>query len=171
MVIYYGEPNPAVVSYLTENKYIIRYPLMEDSKRVVRDTIQGCDAKNGKRLVVERFFDYWRYLRDENYRYVIATDVTDVLFQTNPSDWLQTHMGDKKLNVGSESILYKDNWFGRDHIRDSLPWVWDWIQNKIIYNAGTFSGDCKVLADVSLAIYSICAHNNNHNWARPDSNY
>src|SRR6266568_4030817 len=40
-------------------------------------------------IVVQRFYDLWQYLnKNNNYRYVITTDVKDVIFQTNPSDWL-----------------------------------------------------------------------------------
>ena len=39
---------------------------------------------------VERFFYLWGFLNEhrENYRYVVVTDTRDVIFQTNPSDFI-----------------------------------------------------------------------------------
>ena len=41
---------------------------------------------------VERFFHIYNVLKDNLYRYVITTDVKDVIFQKNPSEWLENNL-------------------------------------------------------------------------------
>ena len=42
-------------------------------------------APNGRHIVIERFYALWEFLNEvaDNYRYIITTDVKDVIFQTN----------------------------------------------------------------------------------------
>ena len=56
---------------------------------------------------VERFWHIYDYLRENEYRYVITTDVKDVIFQQNPVDWLEANLTSENLVFSSESILYK----------------------------------------------------------------
>src|SRR4029453_17306794 len=69
----------------------------------------------GEQILVSRFFHIWCLLSDRvgvGYRYVVCADVKDVVFQANPSDWLEQHLGDKSLNVGSESVRFTDEPWG-----------------------------------------------------------
>ena len=43
---------------------------------------------------VERFFHIYQLLKNNLYRYVITTDVKDVVFQQNPSVWLENKFTD-----------------------------------------------------------------------------
>ena len=45
-------------------------------------------------IVVHRFYHLWDILKNSktHYRYIITTDVADVIFQTNPSDWLTDYV-------------------------------------------------------------------------------
>ena len=61
---------------------------------------------------VERFGHIYEYLRKNEYRYVITTDVKDVIFQQNPIDWLEANLTSENLVFSSESILYKDEPWG-----------------------------------------------------------
>ena len=50
---------------------------------------QGNLTYNSQLMVhVERFIHIYRLLKDNQYRYVITTDVRDVIFQKNPVDWI-----------------------------------------------------------------------------------
>ena len=48
-------------------------------------------------IVVERFYHLWYFLKQlkGQYRYIITTDVKDVIFQSNPSTWLENNIKDK----------------------------------------------------------------------------
>lgn len=113
-------------------------------------------------IVRERFLHLWYFLnRLENksdYRYVIATDVKDVIFQRNPSEWLENNLIDPwKINVACESIHYKDEPWGRNNLYQSFgPLIYDQFQNNLIYNAGTISGRFSHLLDFFLNVYLTC---------------
>jgi hypothetical protein len=97
------------------------------------------------------------------YRYLISTDVGDVIFQSNPSDWLGANMsrvdGRKYLlNATTESLKYKDEvMWGAKNMMDSFgPIVSDYMKDRLIYNAGTLSGDYQTVVDMFLVIYEMC---------------
>lgn len=113
-------------------------------------------------IVRERFLHMWYFLNKiENktdYRYVIATDVKDVVFQRNPSEWLERNLvGPYKINVACESIRYRDEPWGRNNLYQSFgPLLYDCHKDNYIYNAGTLSGRFSHLLDFFLNVYLSC---------------
>lgn len=126
-------------------------------------------TKPGFNIVCERFHHLWGILQNfkGQYRYVITTDVKDVIFQRNPSEWLVKNLGDKKVNASSESMYYKDE----EHSNFALysnygPAIYNAFHNKLIYNAGVMSGDFDTMIDLFMQIYLLCdsapSHWNQH---------
>jgi hypothetical protein len=111
-------------------------------------------------IVVDRFNWLWNIIESLKssgwkFRYIIAPDVADVVFQRDPSVWLEQNMLDKKLCVGSESLKYVDEPWGFNNMRLSFG---DFIlQNRMlnstIYNAGTIAGDATAISELSYNIY------------------
>lgn len=120
-------------------------------------------------IVVQRFFDLWNASRNlrwaTKYRYVIATDVKDVIFQRNPSEFLESWAADRKLiNVGSECLLYRDEPWGNQNMFDSYgPQVHNHMLQKCIYNCGTLSGSAEAMQDLFLNIFLMSNNNPVHN--------
>lgn len=114
-------------------------------------------------ICLERFFHLWYFLskirEKEQFRYLISTDVKDVIFQKNPSEWLEKNIGDKLINVASESIRYRDEEWGNNNLKESFgPIIHEIHRNNEIYNAGTVSGDFDTLIDLFLTIYLSCGN-------------
>lgn len=111
-------------------------------------------------IVVQRFFDIWQYLTSlENstkYRYVITTDVKDVVFQSNPSDWLEQNLQDKKLLVSAESLKYQNETWGLNNMHRSFPMMFNYMFDKPIYNCGVLAGEMSAIKDLALNLYLIC---------------
>jgi hypothetical protein len=110
-------------------------------------------------IVVERFLHLWYFLKkfEGEYRYVITTDVKDVIFQTNPSVWLEKNIGDKEINVACESIKYSDEEWGNNNLFKSFgPLVYENVKDNLIFNAGTLSGKFDTMLDLFLNIYLLC---------------
>lgn len=110
-------------------------------------------------IVVERFFHMWYLLKRYRgqYRNIICTDVKDVVFQSNPSDWLEKNLGDKKINVACESIRYTDEEWGKHNLYKSFgPFIFEENVNNLIFNAGTISGEFDTMIDLFLQIYLMC---------------
>jgi hypothetical protein len=110
-------------------------------------------------IVVQRFYHLWYYLDqlpENTYRYVISTDVKDVVFQTDPSKWLEKNLGDKDIVACCESLLYKDEPWGADNMQGSYPMIWNRIKNQPIWNCGVQAGRVNSLRDLWLNIWLTC---------------
>lgn len=124
------------------------------------DTVRQFSYPNKFSIVVQRFYDIWKYLsnlpEDRKYRYVITTDVKDVIFQSDPSVWLKTNLKNKKLLVSAECLRYQDEPWGLNNMRLSFPMMLEFMQSKAIYNCGVLAGDVATIRDLSLNIYLSC---------------
>lgn len=114
--------------------------------------------KENFNICLERFLHIWYFLNrlknKQEYRYVIATDVGDVIFQTNPSDWLEKNLKTKELNVGSECIQYKNEEWNRQNMYLSFgPLIYEDMQSKLVYNAGVIAGKYQTFIDFCKNIY------------------
>ena len=84
---------------------------------------EGCDkfvfnsghiTKDNSHIAIHnvRFFHIWQYLNECNIDYdrIINTDIRDIVFQYNPSDWLDKNLK-KNILAPCEEVLYKNqNW-------------------------------------------------------------
>jgi len=113
-------------------------------------------------IVVDRFYYIWQFLLQckNKYRYVIATDVKDVIFQNNPSEYVEksfeNSIRNKTLIMSTESILYKDEEWGANNILKSFGVAfYEQLKNNIIINCGVLSGKYSSIIDLFLSIYMI----------------
>lgn len=108
-----------------------------------------------------RFQAYYEYLSSlpdiDDYRYVIATDVRDVVFQTDPSPWLFAHLGEKKICASSESLRYQDEPWGNESMLNSYPRLYDRMASRRIWNCGVQAGHIRVMRDFWLQLSMACA--------------
>ena len=110
-------------------------------------------------IVVERFLHMWYFLKklSGQYRYIVTTDVKDVIFQSNPSTWLENNIRGKQINVACESIRYRDEEWGNHNLLKSFgPLIHDHNKDNLIYNAGTISGEFDTMMDLFLNINMLC---------------
>ncbi len=108
---------------------------------------------------VARFLMIHDYLeRHPNYRFVCCADVRDVVFQGNPSTWLERNIGEFKLVAASEHTLHKDQVGNFKWIMEGFKEVQNWMLSKTIYCSGFISGRADYIADLSLGIYLAARH-------------
>jgi len=116
---------------------------------------------NGRRnddISVNRFYYIWHFLSQVAVapppRYVMAIDVRDVIFQRNPSLWIERHLGEKQLVVGCESLRFEDEPWGAETMQECYgPQVWQAYRRNLIYNAGTMAGKFRTMMDLCLQVY------------------
>ena len=136
-----------------------------NKNEISKDFIYGNNF--GPQIVVTRFFHIWQLLKQLNeadYRYVITTDVKDVLFQSDPVLWLEKNLGSKKLNAASESINYKNEDWSNSNMKAAYgPNLYEFMSDKTIYNAGTISGCFDVVRDLALNVYLVSKYGPVHN--------
>ena len=108
---------------------------------------------------VERFLHIYNYLKDNKFRYVITTDVKDVIFQKDPFIQLDDMLSktDKDLVFSSESILYKDEPWGDNNLMETFgPYIHDIFKENEIYNVGVLAGRGYAMRDLALNIFLAC---------------
>jgi hypothetical protein len=109
---------------------------------------------------VERFFHIYQLLKDNLYRYVITTDVKDVVFQQNPSVWLENNFTDNDdLVFSSESMKYKDEPWGNQNLMETFgPQIYEDFKNHTIFNVGVLAGRGYAMKDLMMNIFASCMH-------------
>ena len=107
---------------------------------------------------VERFFYLSNYLDSiqEHYRYVITTDTRDVVFQKNPSDWLENALVFHSLVASSEGLKYINEPWGNQNLIESFgPFFHNKLKDHLIYNVGVVAGDLESVKSLLLLIFQL----------------
>lgn len=121
-----------------------------------RDAVGNAVYKSGKLPVhVDRFLHIYDYLHrnSSEYRYAITTDVRDVIFQRDPVQYLEQHLGDRLMVFSSESMLYKDEPWGNNNLHDTYgPYIHERYKNNEMYNVGVLAGRASAIAELSISI-------------------
>lgn len=112
-------------------------------------------------IMVERFVHAWYFLSrlEDDIKNVIWTDVRDVVFQTNPSEWLEKNLFNvkDKIVVGSENFRYEDEPWGRNNLMLSFgPMLYETIKTHPINCAGVIAGEKQTVIDLFLNIFMLC---------------
>ena len=117
-------------------------------------------------VCVHRFLHMWSFLNNlseevkKEYRYIISTDIGDVVFQSNPSTWLEDNLTgtNYEINAAAESIKYKDEilWGAKNMENSFGSEVYEHMKERLIYNAGTISGKFQTVLDMFIVIYNMC---------------
>lgn len=105
---------------------------------------------------VERFLHIYNYLSEHEYNYVITTDVKDVIFQKNPSEFLNSQLGARQqLMFASESMKYCDEPWGNQNLLETYgPYIHEKFKNNIIYNVGVLAGRFAAMKALMINIFT-----------------
>jgi len=103
-------------------------------------------------IILQRFRDGYKLLENFGEETVIWTDVKDVVFQKDPTNWITKNMK-KELLSFSECITFKNEEWAVVNAGTSFPMEWEWLQNKTSYCAGTIVGKANALKDLFIEIY------------------
>ena len=125
-----------------------------------QDTNGNLTYESQMMVHVERFFHIYQLLKDNLYRYVITTDVKDVVFQQNPSIWLEDNFTDSDdLIFSSESMKYKDEPWGNQNLMETFgPQIYEDFKNNTIFNVGVLAGRGYAMRDLMMNIFASCLH-------------
>ena len=111
-------------------------------------------------IIIQRFRDAYKLLENFQNETIIWTDVKDVIFQKDPTSWIEKNMNKEILSL-SECIKFKDDDWATVNAGTSFPIEWEWLQNKTSCCAGTIVGRGYALRDLFLEIY---------HWSKTGSN-
>lgn len=105
---------------------------------------------------VERFIHIYKILKQTEYRYVITTDVKDVIFQKNPVEWLEERIAETSddLVFSSESIKYKDEAWGKENLTQCFgQGIYEDFKNNTIFNVGVLAGRGFAMRDLCMNLF------------------
>jgi hypothetical protein len=104
-----------------------------------------------------RFFHTWQYLVESQLEYnrVINTDIRDIVFQYNPSEWLDKNFHGELL-APCEEITYTESWNYSNAVKSFGPYVHEYyLKSNFVCNAGTFAAKYETFKIVCLVNYLI----------------
>lgn len=115
------------------------------------------EYQSGLPVHVERFIHIYNYLNThDDYRYVITTDVKDVIFQSDPTEFLTELIPPYNLVFASESILYKNEPWGNQNLIETFgPYFHNIFKDNEIYNVGVLAGKGRAMKDLACMIFNM----------------
>lgn len=105
---------------------------------------------------VERFFHIWNFLNttEEEYGYVITTDVRDVVFQSNPQEYLNSLQ--PVFIAAGEGLKYKDEpWGNNNYLQAFGPFFYNQMKDNEINNVGVIAGMHDIVRDIMLLLLQL----------------
>jgi len=123
---------------------------------------------------MERFIHIYTYLihNHQNYRYVITTDVRDVVFQGNPSEYLETVLTNTGpyIVASSEAIQIKNEKWNHDNILTCFgQFFLDQVSEQPVYNVGTLAGYSEHIRDLCAMLFQMSV--NRADWVADQAAY
>lgn len=112
-------------------------------------------------IILQRFVDAYKILENYLDETIIWTDVKDVIFQKDPTQWIEKNMK-KEILAFSECVKFKDDSWAVVNAGTSFPMEWEWLQDKVSYCAGTIVGKGYALKDLFIEIYRWSLTTANH---------
>lgn len=111
-------------------------------------------------ICVERFGGIWNFLNtnSNDYRFIIATDVKDVIFQNDPSQFMDNYDSSlERIFASSEDITYEHEDWGKKNLISSFGMgVYSRLKDKEIMNAGVIVGTHKIFSDLIWHVANQC---------------
>jgi hypothetical protein len=107
----------------------------------------------------------------DDYRFVITTDVRDVIFQRDPSKFMENYFHkDLKLIAQSEAIRIKDEAWNRDNIIKNFgKFFYEDVKDKEVLNVGLIAGLAHSVKDLCFFLFQMSL--NRPDWVADQAAY
>lgn len=147
--------NKETVELLTQKQFMLIGVGPSDDKN-------GFVYEGNSNIMVDRFLHIHHFLNmlndPEMVDRVIITDVRDVVFQKNPTEWLDEYfLNGYNLLVGSENMTYGNEPWGSNNLSKSFgEYFLDRKKDDPIFCAGVIAGQLDTIKDFCLNLWLIC---------------
>lgn len=134
--------------------------------------ITAKSAKNDERIHMQRFLYIYDYLKERSheYRYVVSTDVRDVIFQLNPSDFFTNSELNSRIVTSGEAIRIKDEAWNRNNIIKNFgEYFYEDVKDLEVQNVGILAGAASYMKDLCFALYQMSL--NRPDWVADQAAY
>jgi hypothetical protein len=96
--------------------------------------------------------------RSGSLRYVLSVDTKDVIFQYDPTTWLEQHLGDKQVCVVSEGTTYQQSLGNANNCRAAFgDDKYELMKDNMVLNAGVIAGVPSIVSRLHRDIYALTA--------------
>jgi hypothetical protein len=140
-------------SGFTGDKLMLVYEITQDTIDYLKN--KGwllIQSEPQQHIILQRFRDMYQVLHQYETDVVIWVDVKDIIFQKDPTEWLNKWMR-RDILAFSESLKFGDEAWARLNAGTSFPMEWEWLQNEEIHCAGTIVGKRDAIRDLFINIY------------------
>lgn len=135
------------------DKLMLVYEITQDTINYLKNKGWNIlQSEPQQHIILQRFRDMYQILHQYETDVVIWVDVKDIIFQKDPTLWLEKNMN-KDILAFSESLKFGDEEWARLNAGTSFPIEWNWLQNKEIHCAGTIVGKKEAIRDLFIDIY------------------
>lgn len=147
----------------------------ETNTKIASDGVIVLTAKSNKddaRIHMQRFLYIYDYLKEHSseYRYVVSTDVRDVIFQLNPSDFFDNNELSSRIITSGEAIRIKDEAWNRNNIITNFGnYFYDEVKDLEVQNVGILAGSASYMKDLCFALYQMSL--NRPDWVADQAAY
>lgn len=135
------------------DKLMLVYEITQDTIDYLND--KGwilIQSEPQQHIILQRFRDMYQVLHQYETDVIIWVDVKDIVFQKDPTEWLNKWMR-RDILAFSESLKFGDEEWARLNAGTSFPMEWEWLQNEEICCAGTIVGKRDAIRDLFIDIY------------------
>jgi hypothetical protein len=119
-----------------------------------------------------RFLSIYDYLKSNKnkYRFVVTTDVRDVIFQSNPIDFIKTKFYNIGLIAASEAIKIKDEKWNRENIIKNFgQYFYNDVSEREVLNVGLIAGKAELVKDLCFTLFQMSS--NRPDWVADQAAY
>jgi hypothetical protein len=103
------------------------------------------------------------------YRFVITTDVRDVVFQANPSEYLEKNLK-KRILASTENVLYRHEAWGKKNILEGYnELLWNRYEREQSCNVGVLAGYYSDMSELLLLNYLVSQAGNTQHFTDQSS--
>lgn len=135
------------------DKLMLVYEITQDTINYLKNKGWNIlQSEPQQHIILQRFRDMYQILHQYETDVVIWVDVKDIIFQKDPTIWLEKNMN-KDILAFSESLKFGDEEWARLNAGTSFPMEWNWLQTKEIHCAGTIVGKKEAIRDLFIDIY------------------
>lgn len=145
--------NSIIQSGFTGRKILIVYSVSQSTIQFLTDN--GWEIYEGQlhqHVILQRFTDTATLIDSLDDDVIISTDVKDVIFQSDPTSWLERNMT-LPILATSECIRFKDEEWAVGNAGTSFPTEWEWLKEEESYCAGVIIGKREYIRDLFKDIY------------------
>jgi len=116
--------------------------------------------RNDKMMIhMQRFIHIYNFLKENDgvYRYVVSTDVRDVIFQFDPTKFMEDSVNSMFVTgiiASSESIKIKDEEWNRENIRKNFgDYFYNEVKENEVCNVGVLAGRSELIKELCFYLY------------------